>query len=133
MKKFLVIFIVLATITGGCVQSVPELQTPETPQTAPEIPATPAESPQLPQPQELPLELVEPQDEAVVHNSPIRVVGITSPDAQVSINGQATSVDDHGNFAAMVELEEGPNAIEITASDQQESRANRILTLIYLP
>jgi len=133
MQKLLIVFIILTALAGGCVKSIPESQTPEKPQTPTEAPAPPSESPQSPQLQELLLELEEPQDESVVNTSPIRVTGTTIPDTQVTINGQVISVDDQGNFAAMVELEEGPNVIEITAIDQQETEANRILTLIYLP
>jgi hypothetical protein len=133
MRKFLIIFIILATLAGGCIESAPESQIPEKPQTAPETPAPPTESPQSPQPQELLLEVAEPQDESVVNTSPIRVVGTTVLNAQVTINDQVISVDEGGNFVAMVELEEGPNVIEISAIDQQDSEANLILNLIYLP
>ncbi len=79
------------------------------------------------------LEVTEPQDETVVSTSSIRVSGSTSTGAEVSINGELIDVDEQGHFAAMVELEEGPNAIEIIATDYEGNEDHCILAVIYAP
>ena len=79
------------------------------------------------------LEVTEPQDETVVDSSPIRVSGSTSPDAEVSVNGTLIDVNEQGDFAAMVELEEGPNVIEVIATDYEENEESLILSVIYIP
>jgi hypothetical protein len=79
------------------------------------------------------LEVLGPQDETVVDTSPILVHGNTSPGAEVSVNGELTNIDEAGNFAAMVELEEGPNAIEVIATDYDGHEEICILAVIYAP
>jgi len=87
----------------------------------------------LPPPQGFFLEVTEPQNETVVSTSPICVSGSTSPGAEVSVNGELIDVDEQGNFAAMVELEEGPNAIEVIATDYEGNEKSCILAVIYSP
>ena len=99
-------------------------------------PATPPPPPSSPPPEPAAgffLEVTEPQDETVVSASPIRVNGSTSPGAEVSVNGTLIDVNEQGNFAAMVELEEGPNAIEVIATDYEGNEESCILAVIYTP
>jgi hypothetical protein len=79
------------------------------------------------------LEVFEPQDETVVDSNPICVCGSTSPGAEVSINGELINIDQEGSFAVMVELEEGPNAIEVIATDYDGNEEICILAVIYTP
>jgi hypothetical protein len=79
------------------------------------------------------LEVLEPQDETVVDTSPIRVSGRTSPRAEVSVNGELIDIDEAGGFVAMVELEEGPNALEIIATDYDGNEERCVLAVIYTP
>ena len=111
MRRVLIVLVVLATLLGaGCHGTA------------------------LPPPvQGFFLEVTEPQDEAVVSTSSIRVSGSTSPEAEVSVNGELIDVDEQGNFAAMVELEEGPNAIEVVATDYEGNEKSCILAVIYSP
>ena len=111
MRRVLILLVVLATLLGvGCNGT-----------------ATPPPS------QGFFLEVTEPQDEAVVSTSPICVSGSTSPGVEVSVNGELIDVDEQGNFAAMVELEEGPNAIEVIATDYEGNEESCILAVIYSP
>lgn len=111
IKQGLILLIILATLIGaGCQGAV---------------------SP--PPAQGFFLEVTEPQDESVVSTSPIRVSGSTSPGAEVSINGELIDVDEQGNFAAMVQLEEGPNVIEVIATDYDGNEESCILAVIYTP
>lgn len=79
----------------------------------------------------LTLEVTEPEDESVVHVSEIVVSGITRSDAVVSINDVVVEVDEDGKFSATVTLEEGPNSIEVIASDYEGNEESQVLTLIY--
>jgi hypothetical protein len=79
------------------------------------------------------LEVLEPPDETVVDTNPIRVSGSASPGAEVSVNGELIDIDREGNFVVMVELEAGPNAIEVIATDYDGNEEACILAVIYAP
>jgi uncharacterized protein YfaP (DUF2135 family) len=74
--------------------------------------------------------VTEPQEDSIVNSSPISVAGSTTPDAVVSINGEPVEVDIDGAFSVQVILEEGPNSIEVVASNFQEDQESVILALI---
>jgi hypothetical protein len=48
----------------------------------------------------------------------VRVMGGTAPDGIVTVNGDAVEVDERGVFETTLALEEGPNLIEVVASQQ---------------
>lgn len=77
------------------------------------------------------LEVVTPKDEVVVQESSVQVRGRTVPDAVVSVDGQPVEVDSSGNFSATVTLENGPNSIEVIASDFRGNQQSIVLSLIY--
>lgn len=79
------------------------------------------------------LEVTAPEDESVLASPSVDVKGRTTPDAVVSVNGGPVAVDADGSFTVSVALEEGPNAIEVLASDFQGNQAARVLTVIYAP
>ena len=81
---------------------------------------------------ELRLAVTSPQDESIVNTFETVVTGMTAPDAVVSVNGMLVDVDADGEFSTMVSLEEGPNSIEVIASDYESHEASQILTVIYL-
>jgi len=81
--------------------------------------------------EELSLEINEPADEAVVDLSRITVSGKTAADAVVSINGIVADVDPEGIFSGEINLEAGPNVIEVVASDFYGSEKAAVLTVIY--
>ncbi len=75
-----------------------------------------------------------PQDEVVVKDAILRVLGRTSPDAVVSVNGKIIrTVDIEGNFSTLVSLVEGPNLLEVIATDYRGGQASQVLTVIYAP
>ncbi len=98
------------------------------PTPAPE--ATPAASPTL-----VPffLEVAAPEDESTIAAPSVEVKGRTVPDAVVSVNGELATVEADGSFTLSLSLEEGPNVIEVVASDFQGNEAARVLTVIYVP
>ncbi|MDA1189128.1 MAG: hypothetical protein O2854_05560 [Chloroflexi bacterium] len=79
------------------------------------------------------LEVLSPDDESVVTEAELVVVGITLPDAVVTVNDIEAEVDEDGEFFAAITLVEGPNTIEIIASDFAGNEASTVLTVIYLP
>ncbi|MCE2403808.1 MAG: hypothetical protein J4F43_01475 [Dehalococcoidia bacterium] len=98
--------------------------------------STPAPSPTpVHQPAELFLEVSEPQDSSVVDTPNVIVSGRSSPDATVSVNGQIAEVDAEGSFSTPepVTLQEGPNAIEVIASDLAGGVETMVLTVISIP
>lgn len=99
---------------------------------APTAPTSPPATPST-RPEVFFLEVREPQDESVVSVGDIRLSGATTPDAVVSVNGKIVEVDEEGNFVTMVTLEEGPNLIEVVASDFEGNEDSCILTIIYAP
>lgn len=119
MKKSLVVIVVLTLsllLAAGCGGGTP---------TSTETPASTTT------PDELVLEITEPADEAVVDASHITVSGSTLADAVVSINGVIADVDYQGIFTGEVNLDAGPNIIEVVASDFYGNEKSAILTVIY--
>lgn len=83
--------------------------------------------------QDFRLEIIEPEDESIVAQTPIRVSGSAALDAIVSVNGNIVDVGDNGAFSVGINLLEGPNLLEIIATDSEGNAASQILTVIYLP
>ncbi|MFC2034106.1 hypothetical protein ACFLTT_01695 [Chloroflexota bacterium] len=92
---------------------------------------TSTETPASTTPDELVLEITEPADEAVVDVSRIIVSGNTLADTVASINGIIVDVDYQGTFTGEVNLDAGPNVIEVVASDFYGNEKSAILTVIY--
>ncbi len=91
---------------------------------------------QEPTPTSLPdvlfLSVSTPEDESVISDAVTTVRGETTPDAVVSINGEPVDVDVLGQFSAVVDLIEGPNLIEVVASNLTDQRQVEI-AVISLP
>jgi hypothetical protein len=83
-----------------------------------------------PQPRDLLLQVSLPEDNSVVNQSRVSVTGRTSPDATVSINEILPVIGPSGEFEASITLEEGPNLIEIIASDLAGDVRSRVMTVI---
>ncbi len=81
----------------------------------------------------LALKVTTPQDESIVDVASIPVVGQTVVGAVVSVNGNLVDVDASGKFQTMVKLDEGPNIIEVVASDVTGNELSAILRVIYEP
>jgi hypothetical protein len=61
------------------------------------------------------LNITEPADSASIAADKVTVKGRTAPGATVVANGIADVADDSGNFAIVVPLEAGLNAIDVVA------------------
>ncbi len=84
-------------------------------------------------PAALKLLVTSPVDESVVNVASITVTGQTIPGAVVSVNGDLIDVDATGKFRIPVNLEEGPNVMEIVASDDRGSELSTVVRIIYEP
>lgn len=116
MRKATLLLLVLLIAVVACGRNRAPVQTP-----------TPAAA-------ALSLTVTSPQDEMVVKDAVIRLVGRSSPDAVVSINGNIVrTMDIEGNFSALVTLVEGPNLLEVIATDYRGGQASQVLTVIYTP
>jgi len=82
---------------------------------------------------EFSLTVTEPTDEGIITTDKVEVIGITTPGAVVSVNGELAEVDGEGNFTMMAVLEEGPNIIEVIASDLEGNQESRTLVIVYVP
>ncbi len=94
-------------------------------------PTSITQTPPLPAAEALSLAITKPADEAVVEVSRITVSGKTLADAVVSINGAIADVDYQGIFTGEINLDAGPNIIEVVASDFYGNEKVAILTVIY--
>ena len=72
-------------------------------------------------------------DETEVRGDTIHIRGQTSPDAVVSINGVVVPVDDTGAFEVSIKLSEGPNLIEVVASDLDGNSLSTVSVVVSLP
>jgi len=73
------------------------------------------------------------EDPSFVSESRVKVSGQAPLDAVVSVNDEIVDVNDEGLFEAMVELEEGPNVVEVVASNAGGDETSAVLTVFYLP
>ena len=150
MKKLwieLATLLMLALVVGsfGCaggVTTTPTTTLTPTPTTMPTptltttLRPTPTATP-IPSPAALSLTVTEPHDESVVDTPNITVSGKTTPGAVVSVsvndNVDMANVGSEGDFSLAVTLEEGPNSIEIIASDQTGNEMSSMLSVVYIP
>ena len=112
---------------------IPTLVASPTPTSRPMPTATPTPTPQSVLPEDLFLEITEPTTESIVYDSPLALVGLTTPDAVVSVDGNTVEVNAQGQFVALLSLEPGPNVIEVVASDLSGTQETALLALIHIP
>jgi hypothetical protein len=79
------------------------------------------------------LQVLEPADESEVTTPSVTVRGVTSAGAVVSVGDDLAEVDAGGAFSATVTLEEGPNVIEVVASDEDGNVLFQEILIIYEP
>ena len=68
-----------------------------------------------------------------VSESSLEIAGRTTVDALVSINDAVVEVDGDGRFVTAVDLEEGPNVVEVVASNAAGEQFDEVLLVIYEP
>jgi len=79
------------------------------------------------------LQILAPKEGDVVTSAQLEVVGLTTPDSVVTVNDDIIVVGADGRFQSTVLLAEGPNVIEILASDLEGNEASLEITVTYEP
>ena len=74
-----------------------------------------------------------PHDGETVNFTPLLVIGQTEANAIVSVNDTVGLANADGRFSLSVPLEEGPNVLEVIASNKSGEQAYVILTVLYQP
>jgi len=75
----------------------------------------------------LPLQVTEPADAANLTTDMITVKGQTQPGATINVNDQVDTADENGNFSVPVNLQDGPNVIDVIASDDNGNQGEVLL------
>lgn len=104
-----------------------------TPGSAPGTASAATQPPQASNAGPLTLQVLWPQDNAVVNTPQLTVSGVASAGAAVSVNDDVLVADAAGQFQDTITLSEGLNLIEIVASDTSGSEASLELTVTYEP
>lgn len=73
------------------------------------------------------------ESETFVTEDNIELSGHTTVDAMVSVNDSVVEVDASGKFAHTVQLDEGPNYIEVVVSDADGQQHSEGVLVIYEP
>jgi len=79
------------------------------------------------------LQILYPQDEAIVDAPHVSIEGRAPVETVVTINDEILLVGADQQFKTTLTLEEGPNLIEILASDVQGNQISFTLTVIFEP
>ena len=147
MNKYLILLILILIGCGPTPTVVPSshITTPNSPRV---IPPTPVPQDVIPtiiiQPTQtvlsasvtsgsLWLQVLSPQDEAVINTPQVDVIGSAPAGTVVSINDEIVIVGDDQQFKTTVSLDEGPNLIEILASDENGDEMSLLVTVTYEP
>ena len=77
--------------------------------------------------------ITEPENESVVSAPQLPLTGRTGPNAIVSINGRSAPVDRYGYFFTTVALNEGPNFIDVVATNDDGKTLSQVVAVIYRP
>jgi hypothetical protein len=75
----------------------------------------------------LPLTVTSPIDSATLSTNTVTVQGQTTPGATVTVNGNSDVADANGNFSIDVSLDNGPNAINVIAIDDNGNQGEVLL------
>ncbi len=82
---------------------------------------------------DFPLHVFWPEEGTVVNAGSVPVIGASAVDAVVTINGLTVEVDAQGVFSTSLDLQEGPNIIEVIASDLLENEQSSTLVVYRAP
>ncbi len=81
----------------------------------------------------LPFSLLYPPDGLEVFEPQVEVMGVTRPDAVIGVNGIPLQTNSLGVFFTTATLEEGPNLIEIVATDISSNVRFQTVVISYSP
>ena len=74
-----------------------------------------------------------PVNDTVVSSTPVYLVGRAAPETVISVGDMITVVAASGQFSILLPLEEGPNELDIVASDPDGNEASATLVVTYEP
>ena len=77
--------------------------------------------------------ITEPESQSVVNSPTLPMSGRTGPNAVVSINGRSIPVDRFGYFSANILLEEGPNFVDVVATNDDGRTYSKVVAVIFRP
>ena len=77
--------------------------------------------------------ITEPENQSVVSSSRLPLSGRTGPNAIVSVNGRSVPIDRFGYFSTTMLLVEGPNFIDVVATDDDGQTLSEVVAVIYRP
>lgn len=77
--------------------------------------------------------ITEPENQSVVSSSRLPLSGRTGPNAIVSVNGRSVPIDRFGYFSTTMLLVEGPNIIDVVATDDDGQTLSEVVAVIYRP
>ena len=72
-----------------------------------------------------------PQENSVVNAPQVEITGQAAPGTVITFDDEIVVVDQSGQFAVTVPLDEGPNAIQMVASDAEGNETTFELTVTY--
>lgn len=137
MRKEVIFAIILGLILGGVILYGIQLanesaQRAAATATNPAPTATPSASPTA---SATNLTIISPQNNSVVTTGSIKIVGRTSPKADVAIQSSEDDIlvtaDESGNFSADFSVSGGENIIQITSLSPDQKQESLTLTIIY--
>lgn len=77
--------------------------------------------------------ILSPKNEAVVNVPEVEVIGQAAPETVITLNDEVVVVDESRTFSVILPLEEGPNELEVVASNPQGQEVSFILEVTYDP
>jgi len=81
----------------------------------------------------IPLYIFWPVNDGTANSASVPVIGATNVDTVVTVNGVPVEVDVLGLFSISVTLEEGPNVIEVMASDLLGNVRSQTVVVFRMP
>lgn len=121
-----------APLTSATLVNIPATNT-AVPQAVLPTATIPPTQPSAPETSGLWLQIISPLDEAVVDTPEVDVLGSAPAGAVISVNDEILIVGADQQFKVTVSLEDGPNLIEIIASDENGNELSTLLTVTYEP
>ncbi len=79
------------------------------------------------------LQITSPQDGDIVNTPQVDVIGTALAGTVVSVNDDILVLGEDHQFKSTISLDEGPNLIEVVASDNNGNETSVILTVTYEP
>ncbi len=120
------LMVMLSLLVAGCVSSSPGTATPSLLPTGSNVSPSPSATAAA-----MFLDISQPEDNSFVTTNTVQVRGRTLTGAVVSVQGNVVDVDSNGNFSATVALDEGPNVIEVIASDEAGNEVQNSIVVTF--